>query len=53
MEGANPREEGAIEKEERWIEIIQKMTLNYQRVVKKEVEQDLKISVKGLILDHN
>ena len=31
MEGANPREEGAIEKEERWIEIIQKMTLNYQR----------------------
>ena len=36
MEGANPREEGAIEKEERWIEIIQKMTLNYQRVVKKK-----------------
>nr|ANV79425.1 hypothetical protein [uncultured Candidatus Thalassoarchaea sp.] len=53
MEGTNPREEVPIVKEVRRIDIIQKKTLNYQREIKVEVDQDLKISVKSLILDHN
>ena len=53
IEGTNPREEVSIVIEERKAEIIQKRTLNYQRAGKIEVDQDQKINVKSLILDHN
>tara|TARA_B100001769_G_C21770158_1_gene420943 strand:- start:263 stop:523 length:261 start_codon:yes stop_codon:yes gene_type:complete len=53
IEGTNPREEVSIVKEGRRIEIIQKKTLNYQREIKVEIDQDLKISAESLILDHN
>ena len=53
IEGTNPIEEVSIVKEGRRIEIIQKKTLNYQREIKVEIDQDLKKGVKSLILDHN